>query len=122
MSTSSTSQKTNDILWSLFARYGLPEQLVSNNGPQFTSSEFEQFAQPNGIRHIKSTPYHPASNGQVKRFVRTMRRSLRACERDGRSLQHNLAEFLFTYQNYGPCNYQHHSQLTISWPASQDAF
>ena len=98
MPTSSTSQKTIYILWSLFARYGLPEQLVSDNGPQFTSNEFEQFARANGIRHIKSAPYHPASNGQVERFIRTMKRSLRASERDGRSLQHNLAEFLFTYR------------------------
>ena len=97
LSTSST-QKTIDILRSLFARYGLPEQLVSDNGPQFTSKEFEQFARANGIRHIRSAPFHPASNGQVERFIRTMKRSLRAGERDGRSLNHNLAEFLFTYR------------------------
>ncbi len=98
MSTSSTSQKTIDILRSLFARYGLPQQLVSDNGPQFTSKEFEQFVRANGVRHIKSAPYHPASNGQVERFIRTMKRSLRAGERDGRSLHHGLAEFLFTYR------------------------
>ena len=98
MSTSSTTLKTIDILRSLFARYGLPEQLVSDNGPQFTSNEFGQFVRANGIRHIKSAPYHPASNGQVERFIRTMKRSLRASEKDGRSLQHNLAEFLFTYR------------------------
>ena len=96
LSTSST-QKTIDILRSLFAQYELPEQLVSDNGPQFTSKEFEQFARANGIRHIRSAPYHPASNGQVKRFIRTMKRSLQAGEKDGRSLHHNLAEFLFTY-------------------------
>ena len=65
VSTSST-QKTIDILRLLFLWYGLPEQLVSDNGPQFTSKEFEQFARANGIRHIRSAPYHPASNGQVE--------------------------------------------------------
>ena len=88
-----------DILRSLFARYGLPEQLVSDNGSQFTSKEFEQFARANGIRHIRSAPYHPASNGQVERFIRTMKRSLRASEKEGRSLHHKLAEFLFTYRS-----------------------
>ena len=97
MSTSSTSQNTIDVLKSLFAQYGLPEWLVSDNGPQFTSKEFEQFTRGNRIMHVRSEPYHPASNGQLERF-RTMKRSLWASERDGWSLHHNLAEFLFTYQ------------------------
>ena len=98
LSTSCTSQKTIDILQSLFARYGLPEQLVSTNRPQFRSKEFEQFSRANGIRNNRSAPCHPASNGQVERFIRTMKRSLQASERDGQSLHHNLAEFLFTYR------------------------
>ena len=82
VSTSST-QITIDVLRSLFARYGLQEQLVSYNGSQFTSGEFEQFTRANGIRHIKSAPYHAASNGQVERFIQTIKHSLRASERDG---------------------------------------
>ena len=42
--SSTTSQKTIDVLRSLFARYGIPEQLVSDNGPQFTSEEFSVYA------------------------------------------------------------------------------
>ena len=68
MSTS-FSQNTIDILRSLFARYGLPEQLVSIHGPQFTSKQFEHFTRANGIRHVKGAPCHPASNGQVERFI-----------------------------------------------------
>ena len=44
----------------MFARNGLPEQLVSDNGPQFTSTEFADFMKGN---HILSAPHHPASNG-----------------------------------------------------------
>ena len=42
-----TTEKTIEVLRPLFAAYGLPEQLVSDNGPQFTSSEFEQFMKAN---------------------------------------------------------------------------
>ena len=48
MSTT-TSSKTITVLRQLFARYGLPEQLVSDNGPQFTSEEFAWEA--TGVRH-----------------------------------------------------------------------
>lgn len=55
----------------LFAAYGLPEQMVSDNGPQFVSDEFERFTKENGIKHVKCAPYHPASNGAVERFNQT---------------------------------------------------
>ena len=51
MSTT-TSAKTIVVLRDLCARYGLPNQLVSDNGPQFTSDEFRQFCQSNGVKHI----------------------------------------------------------------------
>ena len=60
-----TTTSTISILRFLFSHYGLPLQLVTDNGPQFVSEEFHQFMQMNGIRHIRSAPYHPASNGQA---------------------------------------------------------
>ena len=59
---SMTSTKTIDELSRLFAAYGLPEQVVTDNGPQFVSQEFANFMKLNGIKHIKTSPYHPASN------------------------------------------------------------
>ena len=67
--SSTTSFKTIEALRSLFAKYGLPEQLVSDNGPQFTSEEFADFMKVNGIKHIRSAPYHPSTNGLAERFV-----------------------------------------------------
>ena len=62
------SEKTIQVLRNMFARHGLPEQLVSDNGPQFTSSEFKQFMHKNRVKHILSAPYHPASNGLAERL------------------------------------------------------
>ena len=53
-----------------FSTLGLLEVLVTDNGPAFTSQEFINFIKANGIRHITSVPYHPASNGGLaKRAV-----------------------------------------------------
>ena len=93
-----TTTNTISILRHLFARYGLPEQIVSDNGPQFISDEFSQFMRLNGIKHTRSAPYHPSSNGAVERFVRTFKQSLKAGEKDGLSPQHRLASFLLTYR------------------------
>ena len=56
--------------------YGLPEQIVTDNGPQFTSDEFATFLKENGIKHIRSSPYHPLSNGAAERFVRTFKEAI----------------------------------------------
>ncbi len=98
MSTTS-SEKTIEVLRRIIARYGLPQQLVSDNGPQFTSEEFARFMKTNGIKHIRTTPYHPSSNGLAERFVQTFKRAMKAGEKDGKSLQHGLSNFLLTYRS-----------------------
>ena len=97
MSTTSVS-KTLDILRQIFSSYGLPEQIVSDNGSQFTSEEFAEFTTKNGIKHIKTAPYHPSSNGAVERLVQSFKRSMRASEREGKSIQHSLYNFLLSYR------------------------
>ena len=96
--SSTTSEKTINVLRTMFAQHGLPEQLVSDNGPQFTSSEFSQFLQNNRIKHILSAPHHPASNGLAERFVQTLKRNLKATMKEGKAIHHRLTEFLFEYQ------------------------
>ncbi|RXN16207.1 putative protein K02A2.6-like protein [Labeo rohita] len=65
--TSATAEKTIEVLRNLFSHYGLPEVLVSDNGPQFVSQEFANFLKANHVKHIRSAPYHPAMNGQAER-------------------------------------------------------
>ena len=97
--TSTTTEKTLEVLRNLFAAYGLPEQLVSDNGPQFTAAEFEECMKANGIKHIKSSPYHPSTNGEAERFVQTFKHALKVGRSDKGSLLQKLARFLLTYRS-----------------------
>ena len=57
--SSTTTQKTVTVLSEIIATHGFPRVFMSNNGPQFTSADFEEFLQQNDIIHYKSPPYHP---------------------------------------------------------------
>ena len=65
------------ILRMLFATYGLPEILVSDNASCFRSEEFGVFMNRNKIRHVTSAPYKPETNGLAERAVQTFKRSLK---------------------------------------------
>ena len=95
---STTTQKTITELRKLFSAYGLPLQLVSDNGPQFISEDFAQFMKSNGIKHIRCAPYHPASNGAVERLVQTFKNAMKAAKECGKDLQQALSGFLLTYR------------------------
>ncbi|XP_026565795.1 uncharacterized protein K02A2.6-like, partial [Pseudonaja textilis] len=75
LSTNTTLVITK-VLTRLFVTHGLPDSIVSDNGPQFASAEFSHFAANLGIRHIFMAPFHPASNGLAERAVRTTKEAL----------------------------------------------
>ena len=72
----STSPKTIECMRQWFAAYGLPKFIVSDNGPQFRSAEFETFLAKNDMKHILTPPYHSASNGMADRLIRSFKESL----------------------------------------------
>ncbi|XP_049267312.1 uncharacterized protein K02A2.6-like [Rhipicephalus sanguineus] len=78
-------------------RFGFPETLVSDNGSQFISAEFQAYLKHRGIRHVRTAPYHPSSNGLAERFVQTLKSALR--KTSPRSASEELADFLLTYRN-----------------------
>ena len=95
---STSSERTIEELRCIFSRFGLPQQLVSDNGPQLVSEDFKTFMEENGIQHIKSAPYHPATNGLAERFVQTMKQALKSSQ-GTQSLNRRLSAFLLSYRN-----------------------
>ncbi len=66
------------IMNKIFTTWGYPEEIVTDNGPQFTSYEFDTYLKQNGIRHQKISVYHPQSNGLVERANRSIKGSIQA--------------------------------------------
>ncbi|XP_026573113.1 uncharacterized protein K02A2.6-like, partial [Pseudonaja textilis] len=71
-----TTRAIAQALTHLFVTHGLPDTIVSDNGPQFTSTEFSRYVTNLGIRHILTAPFHPSSNGLAERAVRTAKEAL----------------------------------------------
>ena len=96
---STTAEATISKLKHIFAAQGLPERIVSDNGPQFAASEFQQFCNSHGIVHSTIAPYHPRSNGEVERLVATFKNSIeKANPSSNEQLQNSLINFLARYR------------------------
>ena len=91
-----TAGATIQRLRAMFARFGIPESLVSDNGPCFISKEFKDFLRKNGVMHITSAPYHPASNGLAERAVRIVKEGLRKMKTG--TISDKIARLLFQYR------------------------
>lgn len=68
---STTSGSVIRKMKAVFARHGVPEKLISDNGPQYSSQEFKTFAASWDFEHVTSSPHYPQSNGLAERTVRT---------------------------------------------------
>ena len=95
---STTTEATIRVLRTKFTEWGLPQVLVSDNGPQFISDEFKKFLKSNCIEHIKSSVRHPSSNGEAERFVRTFKNAMKATKSSKGDIHQKLARFLLSYR------------------------
>ena len=95
--SAATSSLTIEKFRTVFATHGLPKILVTDNGTQFTSAEFEDFMRSNGIRHMLTSPYHPASNGLAERAVQSFKESMKKFP-SSEPVEKKIAKFLFLYR------------------------
>ena len=82
----------------MFSQYGVPETIVSDNGPQYSSLEFAEFAKGYGFNHVTSSPYFPQSNGQAESTVQTVKNLLKD------SIDHHMALLTYRSTQFPWCN------------------
>ncbi|KAL7856478.1 hypothetical protein SRHO_G00153770 [Serrasalmus rhombeus] len=93
-----TSATVITFLSVVFSREGNPREVVSDNGPQFISSEFESFLAMRDIKHCRSSVYFPQANGEIERFNRVFKDCLQTATIEGKPWKPFVTEFLHTYR------------------------
>ena len=92
------TKNTTLYLSKWFSQYGIPVQLISDNGTQFTSQEFKNFIKTLGIKHVRTAAYHQSSNGQAERYVQRVKNGLESNYCDSKTLKERLFDFLTSYR------------------------
>ena len=93
---SATSSKVIELSRTLFAQFGIPEVVVTDNGACFISEELETYLTKNGVKHITSAPYHPSTNGLAEHAVQLVKKGLKK-EKEG-SMSSRIARVLMAYR------------------------
>lgn len=81
------STNSSDIIRFLkqqFSRHGIPNVLVTDNGPQFSSSEFTTFSSTWEFKHVTSSPTHAKSNGKAESAVKVVKKMFKKAHRDSK--------------------------------------
>ena len=94
--SSTRSGKVISALKEIFACHGVPCELVSDNGPQFSSEEFHQFAFSCGFQHMTSSPRYPRGNGLIERGVQTIKGLLRKAHFANQDISYALLAYRST--------------------------
>ena len=74
--SSTTSSAIVNHMRSMFARHGIPEIFITDNGPQYAPEIFRRFAYEKSFTHQTSSPIYPQSNVKAERAVKTLKRLL----------------------------------------------
>ena len=82
---STNFQACKERLKHIFASYGTPRRIESDNEPPFNSKEFSQFAIQEGFQHHKVTPLHPRENGEAERFMRMLNKTEQIASLQGKN-------------------------------------
>ena len=98
---STTSKAIINHVKSIFSRHGTPVQVISDNGPQFSSQEFKEFAKAWDFDHKTSSPHYPASNGQAENAVKIMKDMIKKVASSGEDIYQALQVYRSTPLEHG---------------------
>ena len=96
---STAMKSTKEKLKKIFAAYGTPEQLESDNGPPFNSKEFAEFALEEGFKHHRITPLHPRANGEAESFMKLLSKTEQRAHLENKSTKIAIQELLTGYRS-----------------------
>ena len=82
----------------MFAVHGIPDVLISDNGPPFNSTDYKRYLETLGITPKFSTPLWPQGNAQAERFMRGLRKVLQTAKIQNRPWRQELSRFLLQYR------------------------
>lgn len=97
--------ETKDVIAALddlFGRFGSADRVVSDNGPQFVSWEFDNYMSSKGIKHHLITSYFPQANATIERFFRNLKKFVKVCSLEAKVVKDELCRFLRMFRNT-PC-------------------
>ena len=103
MGHNTTTPRLITALQQAFCRSGAPDIVWSDQGPQFTSKMFQEFAKEWGFQHITSSPTYPQSNGKAEATVKSMKKLIQASWTGNRLDEGKLARALLQYRNTLAC-------------------
>ncbi|XP_031570271.1 uncharacterized protein K02A2.6-like [Actinia tenebrosa] len=82
----------------IFAGYGYPLSIKTDNGPQFVAETFETYLKQNSIEHRRSTPYWPQANGEVERQNRSLLKAMKIAKSQGKDWRQEINAYLLAYR------------------------
>jgi hypothetical protein len=94
-----TSEMVIKFLQIVFCRFGIPRCLMSDNAPEFVSSDLLDWLQKQGIRKMESPPYNPTSNGLAERGVQIVKKAMKTFDKTKHDFNYWLQKILLHHRN-----------------------
>ena len=92
-----SSRQVIEVMKEVFARHGIPAQLVSDNGSQYISHLFKMFAKSWNFKHTTSSPRYPQSNGFAESSVKNMKGMVKKCLATNKDITKGLLTIQHTF-------------------------
>ena len=91
-----TAQHITDHIKQIFAEYGRPDALVSDNRPCYASKTFKLLMKEYQVNHITSSPHYPQSNGLAEKYVQIIKNLFHKAKEEGQDLHKCLITYINT--------------------------
>ena len=96
---STSANSTIPKLDKIFSTYGIPEKLITDNGPPFTSHAFKKFTENFGIQHKRITLLWPQANSSVENFNRMLQKVIQSAKIEKKNWKQEIQKFLRNYRS-----------------------